>query len=109
MDKSDDVKKGIKSILETNLRPGGGQAYASHDDANHPGHKVGKGVYCSPDPSVILGYAGTMNINGKNYQAAFMLRVKPDKLRYSSSQPNYWVVNGDFSELRPYRLLIKPF
>ena len=105
---SDDVKKGIKSILETNLRPGGGQAYASHDDANHPGHKVGKGVYCSPDPSVILGYAGTMNINGKNYQAAFMLRVKPDKLRYSSSHPNYWVVIGDFSELRPYRLLIKP-
>jgi len=105
---SDNVKKGIKSILETNLKPGGGQAYASHDDANHPGQKVGRGVYCSPNPSVILGYAGTMNINGHNYQAAFMLRVKPDKIRYSSSQPDYWVVNGDFSELRPYRLLIKP-
>ena len=105
---SDNVKKGIKSILETNLKPGGGQAYASHDDANHPGQKVGRGVYCSPNPSVILGYAGTMNINGHDYRAAFMLRVKPDKIRYSSSQPDYWVVNGDFSELRPYRLLIKP-
>ena len=105
---SDNVKKGIKSILETNLRPGGGQAYQSHDDANHPGQKVGKGVYCSPEPSVIDGYAGIMNINGHNYKAAFMLRVKPDRLRYSSSRPDYWVVNGDFSELRPYRLLIKP-
>ena len=105
---SDNVKKGIKSILETNLRPGGGQAYQSHDDANHPGQKVGKGVYCSPEPSVIDGYAGIMNINGHNYKAAFMLRVKPDRLRYSSSRPDYWVINGDFSELRPYRLLIKP-
>ena len=105
---SDNVKKGIKSILETNLRPGGGQAYQSYDDANHPGQKVGVGVYCSPDPSVIDGYSGIMNINGHNYKAGFMLRVKPDKLRYSTAQPNYWVINGDFSELRPYRLLIKP-
>ena len=105
---SDNVKKGIKSILETNLRPGGGQAYRDADDANHPGQKVGVGVYCSPEPSVIDGYAGTMNINGHNYRAAFMLRVKPDKLRYSSSQPNYWVVDGSFDQLRPYRLLIKP-
>ena len=105
---SDNVKKGIKSILETNLKAGSRQAYQYSDDANHPGQKVGRGVYCSPEPSVIEGYAGTMNINGHNYRAAFMLRVKPDRLRYSNSQPDYWVVNGDFSELRPYRLLIKP-
>ena len=105
---SDNVKKGIKSILETNLRPGGGQAYASYNDDNHPGQKVGTGVYCSPNPQVIEGYAGVMNINGHNYKAAFMLRVKPDKIRFSNSQPDYWVVNGDFAELRPYRLLIKP-
>ena len=88
---SDNVKKGIKSILETNLRPGGGQAYANHDDANHPGQKVGKGVYCSPEPSVIDGYSGIMNINGHNYKASFMLRVRPDKLRYSNSRQDYWV------------------
>ena len=105
---SDNVKKGIKCILETNLRPGGGQACQNHSDLNHPGQKVGVGVYCSPEPSVIDGYAGIMNINGHNYKAAFMLRVKPDKIRISSSTTNYWVVNGDFAELRPYRLLIKP-
>ena len=90
------------------MKPGGGQACQSHNDANHPGQKVGRGVYCSPDPSVISGYAGIMTINGHNYQAGFMLRVHPQKVRISSSNPTYWVINGDFSELRPYRLLIKP-
>jgi len=105
---SDDVKKNIKAILETNLRPGGGQAYKDYNDDNHPGNKVGVGVYCTPNPSVIEGYAGVMNVEGHNYKVAFMLRVKPDKIRFSNSQKDYWVVNGDFSELRPYRLLIKP-
>ena len=105
---SDNVKKGVKSILETNLRPGGGQACKNHNDLNHPGQKVGIGVYCSPSLSVIDGYSGIMNINGHNYKTAFMLRVKPDKIRISASSKDYWVVNGDFSELRPYRLLIKP-
>ena len=49
-----------------------------------------------------------MTINGHNYMAGFMLRVHPQKVRISSSNPTYWVINGDFSELRPYRLLIKP-
>ena len=105
---SDNVKIGVKSILETNLRPGSRQACRDHNDLNHPGQKVGVGVYCSPSLSVIDGYAGIMNINGHNYKTAFMLRVKPDKIRISASSKDYWVVNGDFSELRPYRLLIKP-
>jgi hypothetical protein len=107
---SDQIKQTIKIILEQNLKPGGGQAYSSHDDANHPGQKVGVGVYCSPSPVVIEGYAGTMEVNGHNYKVAFMLRVKPDKIRYSSSRTDYWVLNagnGDFSEMRPYRFLIK--
>ena len=105
---SDNVKKNIKAILETNLRPGLRQAFKNHNDECHPGQKVGVGVYCSPSISVIDRYAGVMKVKGHSYKVAFMLRVKPDKIRYSSSQPNYWVVNGDFSELRPYRLLIKP-
>ena len=39
-----------------------------------------------------------------------MLRVKPDKIRYANERPDYWVLNagnGDFSEIRPYRFLIK--
>jgi hypothetical protein len=37
-----------------------------------------------------------------------MLRVKPDKIRAGSN--DIWVLNagnGDFSEIRPYRFLIK--
>ena len=76
-------------------------------DINHPGEKVGVGVYCSPDINIIEAYSGIMNIQGNKYKVAFMLRVKQDKIRIPSNQKNYWVLNGDFSELRPYRLLIK--
>ena len=107
---SDQIKQIIKPILQNNLRPGAGQAYASYNDDNHPGQKVGKGVYCTPNASTADGYAGKITVNGYTYKVAFMLRVKPDKIRYSNSCPDYWVLNagdGNFSEMRPYRFLIK--
>ena len=107
---SEEIKQIIKHILLNNLKPGSGQAYSLDNDACHPGHKVGKGVYCTPYPNVAEGYAGTIEVNGYYYKVAFMLRVKPDKIRYSSSRDDYWVLNagdGDFSEIRPYRFLIK--
>ena len=107
---SDEIKQIIKPILENNLRPGAGQAYKDYNDDNHPGQKVGVGVYCSPNPSNMDGYAGIIEVNGYRYKVAFMLRVKPDKIRYSNSRADYWVLNagnGDFSEIRPYRFLIK--
>ena len=76
-------------------------------DSNHPGSKVGEGVYCSPDPKVLDNDGGKVAINGKNYQIGFMLRVKPDKIRIAQSDPNYWVLNGNSEEIRPYRILIK--
>jgi hypothetical protein len=48
-----------------------------------------------------------MNCKGINFKVGFMLRVHPQKLRISSVNQDYWVVNGSFDELRPYRLLIK--
>ena len=38
-----------------------------------------------------------------------MCRVNPqnNKIRIPASQPDYWVLNGNVSEIRPYRLLIK--
>ena len=106
---SDQIKQIIKPILEQNLKPGAGQAYSGYDDANHPGQKVGIGVYCTPNPAAAEGYAGKIDVNRFKYKVAFMLRVKPDKIRYSTSCPDYWVLNagnGNFSELRPYRFLI---
>ena len=105
---SEQIKQIIKPILQQNLKPGAGQGYSGSNDIFHPGHTVGVGVYCSPNIAIANGYAGTINVRGFNYQVAFMLRVKPDKIRAGSN--DIWVLNGgngDFSEIRPYRFLIK--
>ena len=36
-----------------------------------------------------------------------MVRCKPDKIRVPRNQQNYWVLDGNFDQLRPYRLLIR--
>ena len=37
----------------------------------------------------------------------FMMRVKPDKIRYPLEKPEYWVLNATPDEMRPYRILVK--
>ena len=69
--------------------------------------KIGVGVYTSPNPKFLNTYGGIMELDGNKYRVGFMLRLKPDKIRYTKSAPDEWIVNGDFSELRPYRILIK--
>jgi profilin len=105
------LEKATNCIINEGFKAGQGQAYANYDDARHPGQKVGKGVYCSPDPNVMEGYARwaqtSTNVNGRKFMMGFMIRVKPDKIRYSESKKDYWVLNGDTSEMRPYRILIK--
>ena len=63
----------------------------------------------SPNPKVVInhGYAGKADVNGENYYMAFMLRVKPDKIRCSKNKKDYWVLNGTNDEIRPYGILIK--
>ena len=104
---SDQVKNVVKLVLENNLKAGGGQSLKNTPDDNHPGQLIGIGVYCSPNPLFLNSYAGTMQIEGINYRVGFMLRVKPDKIRYSNQAPDEWILNGNFSEIRPYRLLVK--
>ena len=105
------LEKAANSILAGGFKAGGGQAYANSDDARHPGNKVGVGVYCSPDPKVMESYASgarsETTVNGKKFMMGFMMRVKPDKIRYSNSQPDYWVLNGTTDEMRPYRIMVK--
>ena len=105
------IEKATNSILAGGFKAGRGQAYANSDDARHPGNKVGVGVYCSPDPKVMESYAkgakSETTVNGKKFIMGFMMRVKPDKIRYSNSQPDYWVLNGTTDEMRPYRIMVK--
>ena len=52
-------------------------------------------------------YAQTTNKIGKTFKMGFMMRVKPDRIRYSNSMPDYWVLDGTTQEMRPYRIMIK--
>lgn len=101
---SDNVKIAINSIAKNNLKKGARQAYEYDNDCRHKGEKVGEGVYCSPNPEVLNGYAGKA---GEKYYMGFMLRVKPDKIRCPEYKKEYWVLNGIDDEIRPYGILIK--
>ena len=93
----------VKAILESKFKAGGGQVHQNYDDLNHPGQKVGVGVYCSPKITEAEGYGD----KDSNYKVVFMCRVNPKTVRISSNYPDYWVVDGTSNDIRPYRLLIK--
>jgi len=94
-------------IAKTHFKPGANQVYSEDNDMYHPGNKVGDGVYCSPLPEIMDGYAGDCTCDGKRYKVGLMIRVKPDKIRASKDMPEYWVLNGTTDEMRPYRILLK--
>ena len=101
------LEKATNNIIKGGFKAGSGQAYEFDDDANHPGQKVGKGVYCSPNPDVMDSYAHKTNKIGKTFKMGIMMRVKPDRIRYSNNMPDYWVLDGTTKEMRPYRIMIK--
>ena len=105
------LEKVTNCILKEGFKAGHGQAYAEDEDERHPGNKVGIGVYCSPDPLVMEDYAKDAetitSVNNRKFMMGFMIRVKPDKIRYSKDMREYWVLNGSTDEMRPYRILVK--
>ena len=104
---SDKVKQITKLIYESEFKPGESQVHRNHDDINHPGQKVGIGVYCTPLISEAESYAGKCEINGKYYKTVLMARVKQSAIRTCEDEKNYWVVKGTKDEIRPYRILYK--
>jgi hypothetical protein len=117
------VENATKEIINKGFQAGRGQAYKNHkndnpkykcdDKQNDHSQIIGEGVYCSPDPEVMEEYAGyatkKASANGKNYLMGFMMRVKPDKIRYSNSKNDYWVLDGTTNEMRPYRIMVKQY
>ena len=104
---SEEVKKITGKIYNSEFKPGDNQDHKDHEDINHPGNKVGRGVYCTPFVDVAEGYAGISKINGKCYKTVLMVRVKPSAIRTCEDQKDYWVVSGTKDEIRPYRILYK--
>ena len=84
-----------------------GQFYRDDDDKMNPGKKVGIGVYFQKNPKITQEYVGTININGNNYLVALMCKVKPNAIRCPCSSNDFWILNGLFDEVRPYRILLK--
>ena len=112
---TDNLEDIANKIAKGGLKPGSGQVYENAEDRFHPGNKVGRGVYCSPNPDVLEEYASQAKtetkVNGKQYMIGFMLRVKPDKIRSPKDEDvdDYWVLNGTTDEVRPYRILVKEY
>ena len=104
---SNKIKQITSLIYKTEFKPGEGQIHEDHDDIYHPGNKVGRGVYCSPDVDVAEYFSGAVDINGKLYKTVLMARVKQSAIRTCEDQKDYWVVNGTKDEIRPYRILYK--
>ena len=107
----EDITRKIATTEYQKLIKGKNQSLKDHDDDNHPGKKIGEGVYCSNDIDYIEKWnlCGNSNtqINGKKYKMAFMLRVKPDRIRVNKNYPNEWILDGTTDEMRPYRILLK--
>ena len=107
---SNEVKKITGKICKSKFKPGDNQYHGNCDDIEHPGKKVGTGVYCTPKIEAAEEYAGISEINGKKYKTVLMTRVKPDAIRQCECEKEdgeYWVVNGTADEIRPYRILYK--
>ena len=66
--KSDDVKKITGLIYQGGFKAGFNQAYENYNDDNHPGKKIGKGVYCSPKIAEAEVYAGISVIKKISYK-----------------------------------------
>jgi hypothetical protein len=83
------------------------EKYQNDEDTRNKGQKVGKGIYCSQTPDNMENYTQAIDINGQKFKLGLMLRVNPKKIRCPKSQEEFWVVNGNPDEIRPYGILIK--
>ena len=84
-----------------------GQACSGNNDKRHPGKKCGNGVYITPNINIAHSYAGILPLGTKTYNIIIMVRVNTKFIREPEGALDYWIVDGDSNQLRPYRLLIK--
>ena len=104
---SENVKNIIRIILRSGFRAGHYQIHQDCEDINHKGCKVGKGVAFSPYIREAEDYSGILNINGIEYKAVIMVRIKPSAIRTCNCSSKFFIVNGTTNEVRPYRILFK--
>ena len=106
------AKEIIKNIVENGLEPGKNQAKSNNKNDNPKSLEeylnVGYGVYLSNKIDTAESYAGKIkDENNNEYKIVFMCRVCPEKVRYTNSQPDYYVLDPNNFCIRPYRILLK--
>ena len=107
------IREVINSIVSNGLRAGQNQAYNGYRNCNDRSQEeypnVGVGVYLSNKINTAEGYAGNVKDDDNNeYKIVFMCRVCPEKVRFSNSRSDYFVLDGNNECVRPYRILLKP-
>lgn len=107
------IREVINSIISNGLRSGRNQAYNNYRNCNNRSQEeypnVGEGVYLSNKINTAEEYAGIIQDDENNkYKIVFMCRVRPEKVRFSNSRNDYFVLDGNNECIRPYRILLKP-
>ncbi len=99
----------VNQIMNSYLKAGQNQCCENDEDLLHPGYRCGKGVYVTPKIEVTEIFTKEFKVReiNKKCRIVFQCRVNPDKIRQSRRHPDYWILNGNGQEIRPYRLLIK--
>ena len=107
--RSDDIPFTVNRIAYSYLKKGKNQNFKDDDDLNHPGQKCGIGVYVTPKIEIAERYTKEFYVDNirKKYRIILQCRVNPYKIRMPKSNPDYWILNGNGQEIRPYRILIK--
>lgn len=104
---SEEIIDMIQSISRNGFKNGIINSHSECPDINHPGYKVGIGVYVTPIFEIAKAYAGEIEYQGERYSTIILVKVKQNCIRRCNCRNalNYWVVNGSPDEIVAERLL----
>ena len=99
----------VKQILNSHLKAGQNQAFEDDIDLIRPWNICGRGVYVTPYIEIAEDYTKEIYAEELNqsFRIVFQCRVDPKRIRQPLHKPDYWILNGNGQEIRPYRLLVK--
>ena len=99
----------VKQILNSHLKAGQNQAFEGDIDLIRPWNICGRGVYVTPYIEIAEDYTKEIYAEELNqsFRIVFQCRVDPKRIRQPLHKPDYWILNGNGQEIRPYRLLVK--
>ena len=90
-----EMKNIIDRIKKIGLKNGKTNVHQNCNDINHPGNKVGIGVYVTPDFNIAQNYAGKITENNEPAYVIAELRFRKDSIRQCDciEARNYWVLS----------------